>query len=242
MEIITKEIGFQDKLNSTVSLVESIKTLAVTNAKEFLVAQEKLETIRKLEKELEAEYKSHPIIVEAKKLQSLKGDIAKMLEDARKNLKNGPMLTYELIQEEKRQAEERRIAAALKKKADEEAAALAEIERKKAEAARAEAARAKARGDAEAERIAKEKQEAAKIEAMRIKEEAKKSPPPTVIIPKTVPTTKRQTIRKFRIVNPGLIRSDFLMPDEVKIGKIVRALGKQAELAIGGIEVYEETV
>lgn len=242
METMTKEIGLQDKLNATIALVESLKKITVKTAQQFEIAKEKLDSIRTLEKELEAEYKAHPVIIEAKRLQGLKGDIATMLENARKSLKNGPMLDYERAEEAKRKAEEDKIAAELKKKADEEARQAAEIERKKAEAARAEATRAKARGDAEAERLAKEKQEAAKAEAERIKKEAKEAPVPVVVIPKSTPTEKRRVVRKFRIVNPGLIRADYRMPDEVKIGQVVRAVGKPAEQLVGGIYVWEETV
>lgn len=298
--MITTEIVFQDKLTSTVSLVESIKTLTVTTAPEFAAAKEKLERIRTLEKELEAEYKEHPIIVEARKVQTLKGDIAKMLEDARKYLKNGPMLAYELAEEEKRQAEERRIATELKRKADEEAAARAEqvrqeaekvrqiaedeqrkrdeeaaakveTARKEAEAARKRADAARKRGDDEAaakaeaarkeaearrrDEEAERKRQAesaaiaaeaarreAEAEAQRIEKDAAEAAPVTVIIEKTAPTVSRRKIQKYRFKREDKtgVKLEYLMPDEVKIGKVVRALGKAAEQTVGGIEVYEE--
>lgn len=272
----TKEIGFQNKLESTVALVESIKGLIITTAQDFLGAKAKLETIRELEKELDAEYKAHPVIIDAKRLQGIKGDIATMLENARKSLKNGPMLDYERVQELKRIAEEKRIQAEMQRKADEEAAALAkiaaaaaakaakeaaalaEIERKKAEAARAEAARAKAKGDAEALRIAQEKQAAAKAEAVRIKSQAIADKAaadaeaeriksevvvvPTVVIEKTAPTVSRRANLKFSLRPEGGVKPEYLEPDMVKIGKVVRALGKAAEATVGGIEVYEELV
>lgn len=236
----TTLIGFHDKLNSTVALVEGLKGLVITTAPQYLTAKDKLETIRTLEKELEAEYKEHPTIIEAKKLQGIKGDIAKMLEDARKGLKNGPMLVYEKAEEAKLRAEEERIAAELKKKADAEAAAAAEIKRKEAEAARKEAERAKKRGDEEAAAAARQRQEEAKAEQERIKTEAAQAVVPVVVLEKTTPTVSRRMIRKFRMKNPAEVKRDYLMPDEKKIGAIVRALGKAAEQTVGGIEVYEE--
>jgi len=38
----------------------------------------------------------------------------------------------------------------------------------------------------------------------------------------------------------GFIGTNFLIPDTVKIGKTVRAMGKEAEAVIGGIEVFEK--
>lgn len=236
----TQEIGFHNKRQSAVALVDSIKGLVINTAQEYLVAKDKLETIRALEKELEAEYKSHPVIVEAKKLQADKGELAEMLETARKSIKNGAMLTYERAEEEKRRAEEARIAAELKAKADEEAARLAEIKRKEADAARKEAERAKKRGDELAAAEATRRQEEAKAEQERIKAEAALAVNPVVVLEKTTPTVSRRMIAKFRVVNELAVNRDYLTPDMVKIGKVVRALGKSAAGAVGGIEVWEE--
>ena len=169
----TTEIGFGNKKEQALALVDKCAAMTVKSAEDHATAEEYLKTVREFEKELEEQYKTHPVIVEANALQKLKGELAQALESARKGLKNGPMLDYERGEESKRKAEEERITAELRRQAEEEAREaaakakaaadlLAEIERKKAEAARAEAARAKAKGDAEAVRIAQEKQAAAK--------------------------------------------------------------------------------
>lgn len=49
-----------------------------------------------------------------------------------------------------------------------------------------------------------------------------------------------RTVYKFRIINKNLINTEFMIPDEAKIRKLVTALKKDAEKMIGGIEVYEE--
>jgi hypothetical protein len=65
---------------------------------------------------------------------------------------------------------------------------------------------------------------------------------PPVIVPKTVPKLNGgpvyRTITKFRIINEALIPRQYMMPDLVKIGGVVRALKNQTN--VPGIEVYEE--
>ena len=51
-----------------------------------------------------------------------------------------------------------------------------------------------------------------------------------------------KTKPNFRIVAESKIGREYLMVDKVKIGKVVRAMGVDAERLIGGIEVYEEPV
>ncbi len=68
---------------------------------------------------------------------------------------------------------------------------------------------------------------------------------PLPIIASDVPQVKGVTVRKnwkYRILYPEKIAPGFLMPDETKIGKAVRAIGKLAEQTVGGIEVYEEEI
>jgi hypothetical protein len=45
-------------------------------------------------------------------------------------------------------------------------------------------------------------------------------------------------IAKFRVVDADKIHRRFLIPDEKKIGQLVRSTGKDAEEIVGGIEVY----
>lgn len=60
-----------------------------------------------------------------------------------------------------------------------------------------------------------------------------------VVVPKSVPKVAGVNMVKqwkFRIVNPALIPREYLTPDEIKIGGVVRALKDQAH--IPGVEVY----
>ncbi|MBF0488461.1 MAG: hypothetical protein HQK98_09895 [Nitrospirae bacterium] len=107
----------------------------------------------------------------------------------------------------------------------------------------------------EAQRIAKEKaeeeklKEAIALEALGEMDEAEAVltapipfvPPATVMqeTPKVSGIITRKTT-KYRIIDAALIPREYLMPDEKKIGGVVRAMGMQTKIA--GIEAYEETV
>lgn len=225
METQTKELGFQDKLNGAVLLVEKIKHLVIKTKDQFLAAQEDLKTIRTLEADLEAEYKSHPVIIEAKNLQALKGDIARLLENARKDLKNGPMLRYEQEQERILKEKEERIAAEMRKKQQEEAAKLAKEKER-------EAAEAKKRGDKEAAAMAKQ-------EAAQIKADAATADIPVVVLPDNTPKEKRRTICvvhlddepkliEYVLANPD--KRTLLTVDATAVRKYGESLGEMAKL------------
>lgn len=210
----TTEVGFSDKLAGAVTLAEKARTLTVSNAQDHATAMAMVEDIRALEKELEAEYKTLPVIVEAKRIQAVKSELAALLETARKTAK-GRAMTWEDEQEAIRRKEEARLAAEAKRKADEDALAAAA------------AAQAAGKND----------------EAIAVLEEAIQAPAPVVVLPKTAPkTANRRKVTRFRLTNPAAVKRDYLTPDEVKIGQVVRALGKSAETTVGGIEVYEEFV
>jgi hypothetical protein len=65
-----------------------------------------------------------------------------------------------------------------------------------------------------------------------------------VVLPKSTPKLQGgpvyRTVTKFRVVNELIIPRQFLVPDMVKIGGVVRALKNQAN--IPGIEIYDERV
>lgn len=206
------EIGFGNKQEVAASLVEESKAMVVTNPQEHAAAGAIVESIRVLEKELASEYAAHPTVVEAKKLQKIKGDLAEILETARKETK-GKQMAWEDKQEKLRVAEENRLAAIAKKEADD--AALAE---------------------AQALQVAGEKDA-----AIAVLEEAVMAPTPVVILPREAPkTANRRTIWRFRITNQNLIPKAYLIADEKKIGGVVRSLGADAN--IPGIEVFPESV
>jgi hypothetical protein len=131
------------------------------------------------------------------------------------------MSDYDLEQERIRQAEQRRL---------EEISRKEEEERRLMEAIAAEEA-LKAAGMT--------KQEAAQ-EATAIMEEPVSVAP--VVVQKSTPKLQGgpvyRTVWKFRIKDVSKIPREYMVPDEVKIGQIVRALKKQTN--IPGIEPYEE--
>ena len=140
---------------------------------------------------------------------------------AKKNEMEAPLLEAEKLLEPKRK---QYIRAEEEKRRTEELRIQAE-ERKKAEDARlAEAISLAAQGrKAESERV---------IEM------------PIVTIPVVLPTeipkikglSKPITYWKFKIVDPKLIPREYMCPDEVKIGQLVRALKNATN--IPGIEAY----
>lgn len=206
----TKEVGFSDKMLTAVSVAEKAKAVVVESEQDHATAMALVEDIRGFEKELEAEYKNHPTIVEAKRIQAVKGELADLLETARKTAK-GRAMAWEDAEEEKRKAEEARLAAEQKRKADEEALAAAK----------------------------RAQDEKRPEEAVAILEAAIVAPAPVVVLPKTAPKTAgRRMVPKFRIVNEALIPRQYLKPDEVKIGGVIRSLKGAAN--IPGVEFYEE--
>ena len=158
------------------------------------------------------------------------------------------MEKYDREQEALRQAEEKRLRDIAEK--EEAARRKAELDRleaeRKAEEDRlmeAAAAAEKAGNQKQAEELAAAAVEVGETiaqEAAVIAAESVYVPP--VVIPKTVPKMAGgpvyRTIWKFRIVNEALIPRQFMMPNEVKIGGVVRSLKKESN--ISGIEVYEE--
>lgn len=204
------EIGFADKLTRAVALVEQVKTLSVKNAQEHQAAGVKVAAIRDLEKALADEYAAHPVVIAAKSLQAQKGGLAKILEDARKTAKC-KMIEWEDNEERLRQAEENRLQAEAKKRAEDEALAAAQ-----------------------AAQDAGQHEEAQAIISEPVAV-------PIVIIPKTVAKIaghSRRVIPKFRIVNAALIPRQYLIPNEVAIGGVIRSLRSAAY--IPGVEYYEE--
>lgn len=123
--------------------------------------------------------------------------------------------TWRNEEERKRQEEESRLREAAKKEADERA-----LE---------EAARLEAAGEKEL--------------ANMVVEAAAAAPAPVVVLDTTVPKQEGIAMRKnwkFRITNEALIPREYLSPDPVKIGAVVRA--QKDMTRIPGVEVYSEDV
>lgn len=134
------------------------------------------------------------------------------LNEAESNVKY-KVSTWRIEQERLRKIEEDRLSAIAKEEADERALA--------------EATQLAANGEHEL--------------ADMVLEEAAQAPAPVVVAPPTVPKQDgiaKKTNWKFRIVNAALIPREFMSPDEVKIGAIVRSQKNLAK--IPGVQVYPE--
>jgi len=129
------------------------------------------------------------------------------------------------------------IADEAKRKADEEAAAKRRAAEEAAAAGRAEEA-AKLR--AQAERV--ETRAEAKVAQFEERAASVVAPIIQADTQSVVGTTKRENWT-FRITDPSKINAAFLMPDEVKIGKLVKSMKGDAAALIGaGVEVYAEKI
>ena len=204
-------IGFSDKFANAKTFAIAAAAFKVTTEVQRLEALAAVNTIRDWENQLDAEYESNHSVIEQRRLVKIKGELAALLEAGRKAAKAAAM-RYEDEQEAIRSAEEAKRQAEAQNLAEDEALAAAEL--------------AQAAGDtAQAESI---------IEQPVIA--------PTIILPRATPKVPghvRRTVKRFRTVNLAAIKPLYLMPDEVKIGGVVRSLGKAAEVVVGGIEVYE---
>lgn len=156
--------------------------------------------------------------------------------------------------EEKTRADK---AAADKKAADERAAA----ERQRQEQARLqrEADEAKRRGDAAAAQASQRAADEARIAAAKAEQKAEQitakaelkqeqqqdrasSIVATVIVADKVKVSgqSRRKVWKYRVIDASKVNRQFMMLDEPKILKTVKALGKEAVETVGGIECWQE--
>lgn len=140
-----------------------------------------------------------------------------LLQEAENAVKKA-MLVYQQEQELKRQAEEKKLREAAAKEEAKQKAALA----KKAEAARAKGNEEKA---AELEQKAAEVFVPAPVLA---KEEVK------------VDGVSTRTVWTYEITDVNSIPRDYMIPDEKKIGAMVKASG--GTLRIPGIRIYQEQI
>lgn len=235
-----KDLVLQNELTSAVTLVEEIRALKVITALDFERGRQYIDATLESEKKLENQYKLLPQVIEAKKAQEIKVDISSMLKDSRKYLKNGPMLAYEQAQEAKRLAMERKLQAEAEAKAAVETARI--LAEKKVEFERAEQARrdAKESGDREAAQAAANLAKQIKAEAKQIKSDAATAIIPVVVLARTAPTVSRRMAPKFRIKDPALLPRQYLIPNEVAIGGVIRSLRENH--GIPGVEYYEVSV
>jgi hypothetical protein len=84
-------VGFSQKFEAVRKFCTDALTLVVTDSASHRAAGEEIVAIREHEKTLDAEYKAHPVIIEAKRMQADKTDMAEFLESTRKILKRRQM-------------------------------------------------------------------------------------------------------------------------------------------------------
>jgi hypothetical protein len=119
-------------------------------------------------------------------------------------------------------------------------------EQERQEKERQEREKAKAENEALALEEAKQLEQMGEHEAASVViERAVNAPPPPVIVQSVVPKQAGlsvKTVWKFRFKNFDLIKKEFWIPDESKIGAIVSKLGPDAATIVGGIEVYSDEI
>ena len=214
----TKEVG-----NRAVSILDTAKTVKVVDPETYTAAGFIWKSLKDMMKEVDEAWDKNIKLWHEGHKNALadKARYYQPLDTASRTVKK-LMSDYNLAQERIRIAEQRRL---------EEIALKAEEERLLQEAIVTEA---------EARASGASKEEAAQ-EAAAIIEKPVYVPP--IIIPKEVPKVTGmsfRTIWKFRIIDIAKIPREYLEPDMVKIGGVVRALKGQTN--IPGIRVYEEKV
>ena len=228
----TMELQTKDVEENSAQMCAIASTFEVTSQEELDSAGELLVDIKKIRKQIDETFDPHIKAAHAahKNLVATKAKFNAPLEAAEGVLK---ARTGKYLQEQEaaRQAEQRRLEAEARQqeqaRRDAEAAAI----RAQAEAQAKEAA---TKADAKAI-LAEAKQETAAIAAAPMIVTAPVAPPAPVA-PKGV---TKSTVWKFRIVDEKAIPHEYLLIDEAKIGKIVRAM--RGETRIAGVEVYPET-
>ena len=221
LKLATQE---EELTREVVSIESQAKALKIVDSPSYLSAGELWKSIKDIRKKV-ADF-CDPGIKQAhelhKTLVAKKKEADTPLDNAERIVKRA-MSDYDAEQERLRREEQRRL---------EEIARKEEEERRLQEAIAAEE---------EARRNGATKEVAAQEAAAIIDEPVYVAP---VVIPKTVPKMQGgpvyRTIWKFRIKDVNLIPRQYMMPNEVAIGAVVRSLKNQAN--IPGVEAYEDRV
>lgn len=268
LQVETREVGFAEKFKAAVALIESVTAITViTDKHEYEAAALNHKTLIEFEKQLEDDYKEHPVIKAAKTIQEIKSDLAARLKAAKTGIKNGPMWAFEQAEEKKRLAEEERLRKIEEKRVQDEREAAAKLAQQKADedaaAALAAAQAAQAAGQTSTA-------EAHLEAALEIEQQGKEAVAeivaapvyvPAVVIPKTTPTVAgRRMVKKWRITlkNGNKLTSDefqkktlripveelaplpasWFMLNHTAVSAKVESMGKAAEIP-GTLEVWE---
>jgi hypothetical protein len=196
------------------SLVDQSKLVKVTSPETYCQAGEIWKALDEMIKQAKETF--DPICEAAHKAHKAatakRAGIIDPLETAKKGIK-GLMSAYDAEQERIRLAEQRRLEEEQRKREEEERLRLAvELE-----------------------------QSGAKEEAEAVLQEAP-APVVPVYVSKATPKLEGgpvyRSIWKFRIVDKNAVPREYMIPDEVKIGGVVRALKGDAK--IPGVEIFQE--
>lgn len=196
------------------SLLEKAKGLQVKDLESFSIAKSMVDTFRDRKKAF-LEFIEPHIDRANKAHKALTRDRARVVNgyDSVINEASKKAIAWQDEQERIRKEAEAKLQAELRKKEEEERLARA-VELEKS-------------GDTKkAEEVISEPIETKKVN-----------------LPSSMPSGMGLGTRKnwkWKLVNQKEVKPQYLIPDEVKIGQMVRALGKEAEATIGGIEVWQE--
>jgi hypothetical protein len=217
---------------ATVDLPTAVAELCVEDAATLARANEYLRGIRILRARIDEAF--DPIIAAAHKAHREALDQKHRIEGPvlrSEATVKGKMGAYIAEQERLRKAAEE-AAIEAKRRADEERERAAKAKKDAEDAALEAAVAAEAAGDKEAaEDIIEETLETAQAEMVF-------EPPP--VVPEKIKLEGGAIRRnwRFRIADESLIPREYLIPDEVKIGRVVRAMKDKAN--IPGVVAFEE--
>ena len=235
---IPKEV--EAEAAAAANMLTTLAALPVTTAVEYDAAGAEVRAIAKRAKDLEAMRTSMkaPILDAGRRIDAFFKEPLDFCARARKVVE-GKMLAYQAEQRRIREEAERVAAEAARRereRMEREAAAEREKARKAQEAAEAKARALEEAGKAErAEALrqqAAERAAAAEAEAQAKAAAAAAMPVAPVVhveAPAAAGTSTRRTYT-YEITDAALLPREYLMPDETRIGKVVRALGESANI------------
>lgn len=230
----------QAEMQTVSTMLAALEALPVTTLAEYERAGEEIKTIAARRKSLEAERVKikAPIIAAGKAVDALFAPPLDLCDRARKVVET-KMLGYQREQQRIREEAERQAAEASRRERERmEREAAAEREKaRKAEAAALEKARlaeeAGRHEKAEQMRLqAAERAAAAQAEA-DAKQAAAAAMPTAPVVHMEAPKAQGTSVRRtfdYEITDAALLPREYLLPDEVRIGKVVRALGEAANI------------
>ena len=231
----SKPLALPDQFKDALALVaRALGIKKIENKAEYEQADSAYKELIQKEKLLDIQYNELECVIEAKKAQAQKKDLAAQLDAAKKYIKNSPMKAYDDEQERIIREKEEKLRKEAQAKADAEAAALAKIEAAKKAKADKEAAdlaaKAKKTRDADEKKRLQEQADEAKkraadaaAEQARIKADAAAAPVPAVVLERTHQGVSRRQIFKYRLTAKDgrkFLKGEIKASDRLKIGDL----------------------